>query len=575
MKKMVVTFILLYCFFINTVFAESLILEYDGGTHNYTGDVYALTVNGKTLTNLPLNPIIFNDRAVVPVREVFEELGAKVDYKQSNNTVTVKYKQKTVELQIGMNTALVNGIRKTIPDGVGVKLIGKQGEYPKTMVPVRFISESVGLVVGYDGVNKVISISEKSPRPSANPTSSPEPTPTPTAKPTATPTVKPTATPTTKPTAAPARLTKLTTSQSGDVVTVKITASASVSKISAVTKTAQGVVYADIFGTQNTLASSTAVNLGVVKTVRVGQHTDYTRIAIDTEGVEKYTVALSSDKKTVTFSLSGNKNANMTTAPTATAKPTSTPTVKPTSAPTQTPTPTPTPEPMKYSTKKIVVLDAGHGGSDPGASANVMTDEEKEEYEKALASEEDIISTMSPGTGKKINEKDVALAVVKKVKQNLEDNGIEVILTRSGDTYPTLDSRPELANTKGAVIFVSVHLNSTVSSVTAASGVEVYYSTQNNDNTLGVTSKKLADKILECVIDSTDARSRGVKEGNLLVNRKCRMPSALVEIGFMNNPYELDKMITDKYQDKVAAGIARGIISIYNSVKIPKDKELK
>ena len=68
MKKIAVTLILLYFFFVNTVFAEVLLLEYDGEIHNYTGDIYSLVVNGKKLNNLPLDPIIFNDRAVVPVR---------------------------------------------------------------------------------------------------------------------------------------------------------------------------------------------------------------------------------------------------------------------------------------------------------------------------------------------------------------------------------------------------------------------------------------------------------------------------------------------------------------------------
>ena len=101
MKKIAVILLLLCCFFTNIVNAESLILEYDGGIHNYTGDVYKLVVNGKTLTDLPLNPIIFNDRAVVPVREVFEALGATVVYNTNTSTVTIDYGKTTVKLTIG------------------------------------------------------------------------------------------------------------------------------------------------------------------------------------------------------------------------------------------------------------------------------------------------------------------------------------------------------------------------------------------------------------------------------------------------------------------------------------------
>ena len=145
MKKTAIIIFLLCCLFMNTVASASMILEYDGGVHNYTGAVYSLAVNGKTLTNLPLEPIIFNDRALVPVREVFEALGAKVDYGERDKTINITYKNKKVGLQIGNTTATVNGAAKAIPDGAAPRLIAKWGESAKTMVPVRFISENVGL----------------------------------------------------------------------------------------------------------------------------------------------------------------------------------------------------------------------------------------------------------------------------------------------------------------------------------------------------------------------------------------------------------------------------------------------
>lgn len=570
MKKIAVALILLYCFFMNNfVYAATMVLEYDGEVHEYTGDVYKLVVNGKTLTDLPLDPIIFNNRAVVPVREVFEALGATVIYNPNNNTVRVNYGKNTVVLTIGMHTALVNGIRKTIPDGVGAKLIGKQGEFPKTMVPVRFISESIGLDVGYDGVNKIISVTETKPRPTANPTSTPKPTRSPTPVRTASPSRSPVADDDDEE-YTNAKLTKIKYEiDDDDVVTIKVNANAKISKISNPVKTEAGVVYVDVYGAENGLPSKTEIYEGVVETVRVGQHTDYTRIAIDTDGVKKYSVALSSTKKSITFKLSGNRNADVDIP----EEPT----------PTESPTPTTSPDPsdspseeiteMTYHSDKIVILDAGHGGIDPGAIGYQMTEEELELFLEAVeAKDTSAISSMTHGTGDEWHEKDVALAIVHKIKDNLEREGITVILTREGDTYPALDERPGLANEEGAVIFVSVHLNSTLSQVTSANGVEVYYSTQNNDDTLGITSKELAEEILDCVIDETDAYSRGVKSGNLLVNRKCMMPSALIEIGFINNPEEIEKLIDDDYQDMLADGIAQGIINMHEDIKIPKNK---
>jgi len=571
MKKIAVALILLYCFFMNNfVYAQTMRLEYDGEVHEYTGDVYKLVVNGKTLENLPLDPIIFNNRAVVPVREVFEALGATVVYSAENNTVRVNYGKNTVVLTIGMHTALVNGIRKTIPDGVGAKLIGKEGEFPKTMVPVRFISESIGLDVGYDGVNKIISVTETKPRPTANPTATPKPTRTPTPVRTASPSRSPSVDDEDEEYTT-TRLTKIKYEiDDDDVVTIKITASSKISKISDAVKTATGVVYIDVFGAENGLPNKTEIYEGVVETVRVGQHEDYTRIAIDTDGVKKYSVALSSTKKTITFKLSGNRNADIDIPD----EPTPTESPKPSTSPTPTGEPSEEITEMTYDSKKIVILDAGHGGIDPGAIGYQMTDEEMELYLEAVENEDSAtISSMKHGTGEEWYEKDIALAVVHKIRDNLEREGIEVILTREGDTYPALDERPGLANEEGAVIFVSVHLNSTLSEVTAANGVEVYYSTQNNDNTLGITSKELAEEILDCVIDESDAYSRGVKSGNLLVNRKCMMPSALIEIGFINNPQEIERLIDEDYQDMLADGIAQGIINMHEDIKIPKNKE--
>ncbi len=542
MKKIAVTLLLLCSFFVNTAFAESLILEYDGGIHNYTGAVYDLKVNGKLLTDLPLEPIVFNDRALVPVREVFEALGAKVDYDTYDKSTSITYVSTSVRLRIGSETARVNGKNKTIPDGAVPRLIAKWGENAKTMVPVRFISENVGLDVGFDGEKGVISITDPSVsvRPSPNPTAAPS---------------------------FSNKLNKLEYKEESGVVTVTVSASEKIEKISNAAVTSSGVLYVDVYGVSYTTANKTEVNLGAVKSVRFGQHEEAARIALDTENMKKYNAALSEDKKSVVIKVTADENGNVSQPVSPSATPSQSPSETATPAPTQSPT---APQ-IKYSDKKLVVIDAGHGGSDPGAIGYLMTDEEKQEYYAALESTEPILATMKPGTGKKCNEKDIALSVATKVKNNLEANGVNVVMTRTGDTYPTLDSRPELANSKGAVIFVSIHVNSTTASVTGAKGIEVYYSESNNDNTLGVTSKQLSNSLLDSLIDFTAAKSRGVKTGDLLVNRKCLMPSSLVEIGFVNNPDELELMTSDSYQNKLAAGVTEGIMTIWKKVKLPKN----
>ena len=198
-----------------------------------------------------------------------------------------------------------------------------------------------------------------------------------------------------------------------------------------------------------------------------------------------------------------------------------------------------------------------------------MTEEELAEYHEALESTEPIVDTLLAGTGEKYKEKDIALSVVKKVQKKLEEKGVDVILTRSGDTYPTLDERPELANNRGAAMFLSIHLNSTVMPVTAAQGMEIYYSENNNGKEYGITSKEMASIILKKAVKSAGTQSRGVRARNLLVTRKSYMPSNLIEIGFMNNPDELAKLITDEYQEKIADGIAEGILEVLGKIKLP------
>ena len=97
--------------------AESMMLEYDGETHEYNGAVYSLVVKNQ-LIDPPLSPIIFNDRALVPVREIFEEVGATVNYVSETQTVEVIDDDSYVAMRINDNVAYINGDKTNIPDNV-------------------------------------------------------------------------------------------------------------------------------------------------------------------------------------------------------------------------------------------------------------------------------------------------------------------------------------------------------------------------------------------------------------------------------------------------------------------------
>lgn len=124
------------------VFAEGLLLSYDGAVHKYTGNIYTLKVNNETI-NSDMPPIIINGRSLVPVRAIFEKLGAKVQWDGANKIVSISYDNTSVELKINDSYALVN--RNKVKMDVPAKIINN-----RTVVPLRFVGEQLDMKVGWN-----------------------------------------------------------------------------------------------------------------------------------------------------------------------------------------------------------------------------------------------------------------------------------------------------------------------------------------------------------------------------------------------------------------------------------------
>ncbi len=170
-----------------------------------------------------------------------------------------------------------------------------------------------------------------------------------------------------------------------------------------------------------------------------------------------------------------------------------------------------------------VVLDAGHGGSDPGAISIT-----------------------------KRSEKDFNLAVVLKVQALLAgEERIKLIMTREGDTYPTLTDRYTLANSLQADIFVSVHANSSTSPKT--NGTETYYTRAD--------SKAFAELMHSVFAPSTGLKDNGFKKHsvNLAVTTKTTMQAILLEVGYLSRSIDEPQLWTEELQNRVAEAIAKGI----------------
>jgi N-acetylmuramoyl-L-alanine amidase len=223
-------------------------------------------------------------------------------------------------------------------------------------------------------------------------------------------------------------------------------------------------------------------------------------------------------------------------------------------------------------TKKTIVIDAGHGGKDPGA--------------------------VGP---RREREKVVTLNIAKDVYRYLKSKGYRVYLTRNRDRYVSLRYRTRLANKKNADIFISIHANAARKArARKAKGIETYflsparskrakrvaalenkgdmnsmsYSSQNILLTLLnrskiISSQKMAIDIQKHMLHNLKKSygnkiiDGGVREGPFWVLVGAQMPAVLVEVGYISHPSESRRLVSRKYQQKIAKGIANGVMSYF------------
>lgn len=260
-----------------------------------------------------------------------------------------------------------------------------------------------------------------------------------------------------------------------------------------------------------------------------------------------------------------------TTTPALTSTPTPvvpTPTTKPPVQPT-------TATPYDKINPRVIVIDPGHGGKDPGCVVNGY------------------------------QEKDIIIQVSKKLKEALTQQGYEVYLTREGDTYPGLKERSAVANNKQPVVLLSIHANAAPNK--KATGVEVFvgsaqihgegaadvanrenqrfisegYTEEQNgkiNSTLldsyylgsRTVSMKLGSLIENNIVKETGQASRGLKEAPLILLKGMYFPSCLIEIGFLSNPTEAKNLANGAFQDKLVRGIVVGIKQFMSSSDLKK-----
>ena len=187
---------------------------------------------------------------------------------------------------------------------------------------------------------------------------------------------------------------------------------------------------------------------------------------------------------------------------------------------------------------KTIVIDPGHGGTDPGAIGK-----------------------------NKIMEKDITLEISKKLALLLQQKGANVRMTRVTDIdvygkdatdAQELQARVQVSDTSKADIFVSVHINASTNA--AVGGTSTYYSPKSELDI--VLAKAIQDRIVEY----GNLDNLGIRQAGFYVTKRCKMPAVLLELAFISNEREEQLLTSNWFQNKLATGISIGIEDYFKTI---------
>jgi N-acetylmuramoyl-L-alanine amidase len=537
----------------------------------------------KNLLSFEVQPVIKADRTLVPLRAIFEAMGAKVDWDGTNYTVTAIKEGTVVQLRIGDSVVYINGVGQALD--VPAQIISD-----RTLAPLRFVGETFGGIVDWEENTRTVNITLASapvtePEDSADPADNVNVYEPPPAQENTDITAPP------APNLNEARVT-YTKESTGITIVVdaneadnlKVTENGGYlsflirdSYLSAPVYVEENMGAASLFveGKNNQTQAEISVTIpqGVEFTRRTENNGARETIFIGNviTGVERQAFGSSGERLTVStllpvsyaenlqgnimkITLPGVKkgltlnrytfNSNFLKQVDFTGDSSSVFMEINTS------------EAAKYSIgqsdnrqelyvlfipssnavpkKGVVVLDAGHGGSDTGARGTFL------------------------------QEKDVNLDITLRVGKILSGRGVTVEYTRTTDQFVPLDDISTYANMMNAVLFVSIHNNSSTSR--DSNGTETYfYAPVSNPNLyMQKGEREELAAILMDKLSQLNLANRGVKQQNFSVLRKTTMPSALCEIAFISNSWEEQLLADDSFKQKAAQLIADGIWQYMN-----------
>ena len=211
---------------------------------------------------------------------------------------------------------------------------------------------------------------------------------------------------------------------------------------------------------------------------------------------------------------------------------------------------------IRKQTIGTIMIDPGHGGSDPGAKGPVLS------------------------------EKQINLLIAMKLKTALEKLGFRVIMTRTGDTFPTLSDRTALARKYKPDLFLSIHCNSAKNQ--SVSGIETFLLTPAGAastadktpqqksfeaNSFDQNNYRLAYEVHKSLLRFTGSNDRGVRHARFYVLRNSCCPSILIECGFLSHPEEGAALAKNTLENKIVAGILSGLARYAAAVRPSESKK--
>lgn len=336
-------------------------------------------------------------------------------------------------------------------------------------------------------------------------------------------------------------------------------------------------IYVDLDQTSpvDNLVLNQDVNDGLLTKIRTGQpEKSTTRVVLDLESFGDYKVFPLAEPFRIVIDVQGDKQEAVVTdsdeSGTASGQDDIAGLLK--TAPKERPLKVQIPEARAGNALRRIVVDAGHGGKDPGA--------------------------VGPSG---ILEKNVTLAMARVLARKLEQElKCEVILTRTGNTFLELEERTAIANKVGADLFISIHANANRNR--KARGIETYYlNFSKNDKAVEVVarengtslkqvgdlemilldllanskineSSRLAAEIQKAMVSNLKrhykVRDLGVRQGPFYVLLGATMPSVLVETAFISNRTEEKLLVNKTYQDRAAAAIVKGVRNYATALKL-------